>query len=162
MTRHLLLPAFLASFGLLAACQSKPTELPAATQAGPKIAAPPVAQAAKATPPMVAGLVGTYRQATDSTDCDCDLAVIIWRTGRQLHYRIADYPEQGLVTADSAADRPGLGFVSAPKPHEEAHEWSGSLEGDTLMVQTYGNSMNEYENFVGGCGCKFLTLVKQR
>ncbi len=111
---------------------------------------------------MAARVIGTYQQATDSTDCDCDLAVTIWRAGRQLHYRIENYPEQGLATADSTDDRPGLGFISTPKPHKEAHEWSGNLEGDTLMVQTYGNSMNEYENFVGGCGCKFLTLVKQR
>jgi hypothetical protein len=75
--------------------------------------------------------------------------------------RIEDYPEKGFVTADYADGRRGLGFVSTPAPHEEVHEWGGSLEGDTLMVQTYGNAMNEYENFVGGCSCKFLTLIKQ-
>ncbi|RYY14139.1 MAG: hypothetical protein EOO36_14750 [Cytophagaceae bacterium] len=123
------------------------------------VARPPVAQAKQSTADT---LVGTYRQATDSTDCDCNLAVTVWRAGRLLHYRIENYPEKGLVTTDSADGRRGLGFVSTPKPHEAAHEWSGSLEGDTLLVQTYGNSMNEYENFVGGCGCKFLTLVKLR
>jgi hypothetical protein len=89
------------------------------------------------------------------------LAVTIWQTGRHLRYRIENYPEKSLVAQEYADGRLGLGFTSTPGPHEEAHEWGGGLEGDTLMVQTYGNAMNEYENFVGGCSCRFLALIKQ-
>jgi hypothetical protein len=147
--------ALLTALGLVAACQSKPKDSPTAAAQAMRPAG------VKAKERLANSVVGTYRQAADSTDCDCDLAVTIWRAGHQLHYRIEDYPEQGLTTVDSTAGRRGLGFRSTPRQPGAAHEWSGSLEGDTLLVQTYGNAMNEYENFVGGCGCKFLTLIKQ-
>jgi hypothetical protein len=155
--RSLLFSALLVSLGLLATCQSKPADAPAVVT---QVVAPRVAPTVGR--PAAGSVVGTYRQLLDSTVCDCRLALTIWQTGRQLHYRIEDYPEKGFVTEDSAADHRGLGFVSTPQPHEDVHEWSGNLEGDTLLVQTYGNAMNEYENFVGGCSCKFLTLIKQR
>lgn len=139
-------------------CQSKPEGVGVRV---PPRATPPAA--ARVARPAASRLVGTYRQSLDSTgtDCSCELAVTIWQTGRRLHYRIEDYPETGFVTEDTADGRRGLGFVSTPGPQQEAHEWGGSLEGDTLLVQTYGNAMNEYENFVGGCNCKFLMLIKQ-
>jgi hypothetical protein len=154
MPRTLLFLLILASLSTLTSCQTKSTDSPpGVTQAEVPLAPPNVAQ-------PKSSVIGTYRQLLDA-NCDCGLTLTIWQTGRHLHYRIEDYPEKGFVTADYADGRRGLGFVSTPAPHEEVHEWGGSLEGDTLMVQTYGNAMNEYENFVGGCSCKFLTLIKQ-
>ena len=152
------LSALCVSLGPLLMCQSKPEG--AAVGVPPPVTPPTAARVAR---PATNSLVGTYRQSPDSagTDCACQLAVTIWQTGRRLRYRIEDYPETGFVTADAANGRRGVGFVSTPGLHQEPHEWGGSLEGDTLLVQTYGNTMNEYENFVGGCSCKFLTLIKQ-
>jgi hypothetical protein len=154
MPRALLFPVVLVSLSTLTTCQTKSMDSPReVTPIGVPLARPNVVQ-------PKSSVVGTYQQLLDA-NCDCRLTLTIWQTGRYLHYRIEDYPEKGFVTADYADGRRGLGFVSTPAPHEEVHEWGGSLEGDTLMVQTYGNVMNEYENFVGGCSCKFITLIKQ-
>lgn len=139
-------------------CQSKPED--AGVRVFPRVIPPAAVWVER---PATSRLVGTYRQSLDSagTYCACKAAVTIWQTGRRLRYRIEEYPKTGFVTADVANGRCGLDFVSTPGPHQEPHEWGGSLEGDTLLVQTYGNAMNEYENLVGGCRGKFLTLIKQ-
>lgn len=143
------------SFSLLATCQPRPEN--ARVFALPSAVPQARVQAAKLGASLLAG---TYRQ--ESSSCPCSLAVIIYQAGRRLHYRLEDSSEQGFVTQVNADGYHGLHFRSIPEPHEKAHEWGGDLEGDTLLVQTYGNSMNYYENYVGDCDCKFLRLVNRR
>ena len=126
--------------GLLTACQP---DTPATT-AAPEAAAP---AAAVARPRYE----GTYR------DSACALTIQITR--RDTSYFFACDSVRGPVEvwhsgADTGFTFRGLKSLE-PDTDDIGCQWQDSL----LLIQNYGNAMNEYQRF--GCGDKYLTFRRQ-
>ncbi|MDO7877265.1 hypothetical protein Q5H93_21145 [Hymenobacter sp. ASUV-10] len=132
----------------LAACQPAATDAPATT-------APAEAPAAVSAPPARPRFEGTYA-ATDTT---CNLSITITR--RDTSYFFACDSLRGPVRVWRNATDSDVGFVFVglksiePEDDDISCAWQDSM----LLIQNYGNAMNEYQRF--DCGDKYLELRRQ-
>jgi hypothetical protein len=133
----------------LAACQpaAPATKAPAATPP------PPVSCPLPAAPPRYEG---TYA-GTDSADCP--LAITITR--RDTSYFFAHDTVRGPVRVwrDAAGTETGFTFVGLKSVDPEDEDIGCVWQDSMLLLQNYGNAMNEYQRFA--CGAKYLELRRQ-
>ena len=121
---------------------------------------------------------GNYGQ-TDSTDKSGPISVTIWKSPTGYRYKLTNDQKHytGKVKVEKDADqRTGIifvgiryaeyeGNVSQLDDHAERPQpklpvgVGGLLNGDTILIQNYGNAMNYYVQF-GGCDAKFISLIK--
>lgn len=134
---------------LLAACHPTPPDTPgAADTAAPTAVAPPPAA------PAQPRFEGTYAV----TDTTCDLSITITR--RDTSYFFACDSVRGPVQVWRDATGPDMGFVFVGlKGIEPEEDISCAWQDSMLLIQNYGNSMNEYQRF--DCGDKYLELRRQ-
>ncbi|WP_400193199.1 hypothetical protein [Hymenobacter sp. B81] len=155
-----LLPSLL--LGLLA-CSSDPRPEAATAPALPVPSAPPAASAAEPAANFPELVPGVY-EVSDSTVCA--LAITIERQGRG--YTFASGEVRGRLRVEREAERVLLTFEGwqAAEPGRRAHAADsgyigGEYEPERILLQNYGNSMNEY-TLLPNCDAKFLTLEKVR
>jgi|GEM_PF-4158757 len=134
---------------LLAACQPAPPDTPAAAAT-----AAPAAAVAPPAAPARPRFEGTYTV----TDTTCDLSITITR--RDTSYFFACDSVRGPVRVWRNATDSDVGFVfvglKGMYPEEDIScAWQDSM----LLVQNYGNALNEYQRF--GCGDKYLAFRRQ-
>lgn len=121
---------------------------------------------------------GEYEQ-TDSIDGGCPISVIIWKSPTGYRYKLTNDQKHyaGNIKLEKEADQ-GTGIIFEGVPYSEYEGdvsqtddqadrpqltqpvgVGGLLNGDTILIQNYGNSMNYYVQF-GGCDSKFISLIK--
>ena len=136
---------------LLAGCggPSHPTlttdQLPAAAEEAPVVVSPPVASA------PVPDYAGTY-SVQDSAICQLSIAIIRQATG----YTFSCDDTHGSVDIVRENGATYLTFLGL-KGQEPAEDISALWQDSVLLIQNYGNSMNEYTRF-GSCDAKYLEL----
>ena len=103
--------------------------------------------------------VGTYKTSDETSNCSIVLTVTSLKDG--LHYAIkTNTREQGgrleVTKSDSDVYLNFVGLLgSAPK-----EEVSGQYIDNKIVIQNYGNSMNQYILF-SECDMKYIELLKQ-
>lgn len=134
---------------LLSACGEQPSanERPAAKPTAP-VAAP---QPALASAPRYAG---TYT-VMDTAICALSITVTRQDTG----YRFRCRQWQGPVTVVREGANTYFTFVGL-KGLEPAVDIQAAWADTALLIQNYGNSMNNYERF--SCDAKYLVLRRQQ
>jgi hypothetical protein len=121
---------------------------------------------------------GKYERA-DTTDEGCPISVIIWKSSTVYRYKLTNDQKHyaGKIKLEKNADQ-GTGIIFDGVPYSEYEGdvsqlddqaerpqlklpvgVGGLLNGDTILIQNYGNSMNYYVQF-GGCDAKFISLIK--
>lgn len=137
----------------------------------------------KKTQPSVASdnndpdISGSYEQA-DTTNEGCPISVTIWKSSSGYRYKLTNAQKHytGKIKLERDAQSMGIVFEGIPYAEYEGDVSQlddqanrpqpklpvgvgGLLNGDTILIQNYGNAMNYYVQF-GGCQAKFITLVK--
>ena len=100
---------------------------------------------------------GTYTTANDAT---CKLTMILTKNGDSYNYKITGekYDKSGTAKVEDADG--SYGFVFDGKfGKDNDMELFAQVEGSNLVVQNYGNSMNEFIIFPQ-CDSKYLEFVK--
>lgn len=131
--------------GLLTACQPEPP----ATTAAPEAAAH-AATVAPAPPPRPR-YEGTYR------DTACDLSIRITR--RDTSYFFACDSVRGPVQVWHSGADTGFTFVGLKSLEPDTDDIGCMWQDSLLLIQNYGNAMNEYQRFA--CSDKYLELRRQ-
>lgn len=111
-------------------------------------------------------LSGKYVAVDFEGGSACPIAIIIKKKGIDYSYHIVngELDTVGKVTlSGSSISLEGLKWSSYLNDDEENETVSNSMEfekdKDTLLIQNYGNAMNNYTKLA--CGAKFIKLVKQ-
>ncbi|UEG53099.1 hypothetical protein LLH06_19325 [Mucilaginibacter daejeonensis] len=158
---------------ILSSCgNSKPEEHTTAVPSSDKSANQQATVVPKTTS---ADLSGTYEEVDDPDAEGCDIVVTISKAAGGYHYHLAydSLSYEGQLGLDKRNDHT-TGIVFKGIPYAEtsidddddgtnartSSDVGGELEGDTITIQNYGNSMNYYVK-LGGCGLKYIRLVKR-
>jgi hypothetical protein len=132
---------------LLSACEQRPATAPPAANA--------TEQHVRLKPDLAPNYAGTYA-VTDTAVCA--LSITITRQGPG--YRFRSDEQQGPVTITREGADTYFTFVGL-KGDEPAVDIEAAWADSALLIQNYGNSMNEYTRFAS-CGAKYLTLRRQQ
>lgn len=106
---------------------------------------------------------------TDTIAPSCGLRIAINRNGEEYSYHIVsterDVKGKLSFFRNTGSNELGLEFTGLPydsydERFNDHPDVSGVLANDTLIFQTYGNSMNEYTK-LGECGDKYIALVRK-
>ena len=133
---------------LLAACGEKQQ---ATTSPAPPLATEKAAVAATPAPRYS----GIYT-VTDTAVCKLSITV----TQRPNGYYFTCDQSQGPIAVSQDESGTYFTFVGL-KGDEPAIDIAANWQDSVLLIQNYGNSMNEYTRF-GGCNAKYLELRRQR
>ena len=100
---------------------------------------------------------GTYK--TDTAK-DCVIELIITSQSDGYHYKIktSTREQEGLLEITKIEQEVYLKFIGllGTEPKDEIE---GQYTNKTIVIQNYGNSMNQYLNF-SECDIKYLELLK--
>ncbi len=122
-----------------------------------------------------ADLSGTYEEVDEPDAEGCGIAVTISKAAGGYHYQLAydSLSYNGQLGLDKRDDHTtGTLFKGIPYAETSMDDdddgtnartssyVGGELEGDTITIQNYGNSMNYYVK-LGECGLKYIRLVKK-
>lgn len=129
--------------------------LPACQPATPDTAAAMDTPAVEATPARPR-FEGTYTV----TDTTCGLSIIITRRDTSYFFECPSARARGPVRVwyNPGDPAPGLTFVGLRG--DETRDVSCVWEDNMLVMQNYGNAMNDYL-FFPGCSGKYLTFRRQ-
>ncbi|SDD97674.1 hypothetical protein SAMN05216464_103218 [Mucilaginibacter pineti] len=165
---------------ILSSCQEpgKPEKQLHTTKATPAVLPVMQTQASAAPDKNDPDISGNYEQ-TDTTDGGCPISVTIRKSADGYRYKLTN--DQKHYTGKIKLERDGdqstgiifegipyaeyEGDVSQLDDHGERPQpklpigVGGLLNGDTILIQNYGNAMNYYVQF-GGCDAKFISLIK--
>lgn len=97
---------------------------------------------------------GTY---TNQDSTDCDLAITILEKENQ--YFFVKDKIRGTVKVTKQDSSTYLTFVGLKNIYPEEADIEALWQDSVLLVQNYGNAMNEYERF--NCEAKYLELRRQ-
>ncbi|QIX62328.1 hypothetical protein HER32_14530 [Hymenobacter sp. BT18] len=144
------------------ACESAP---PATATSSPAVARLPhpaakvadSATAGSASPKPAPDYTGTYAVLDTAI---CPLSITITRHGSTYSFSCTNgLTTSGRVEISQEADGTYFTFIGL-KGQEPAEDISAAWEDNTLRIQNYGNSMNDYTRF-GNCDAKYLDLRRQ-
>jgi hypothetical protein len=137
--------------GLLAACQPATPDTATSSPPAGTAATAPVSCPLPAPTPRYEG---TYR--------DTACALTIQLTRRDTSYFFACRGVRGPVRVwrDAAGSETGFTFVGLKSVDPEDEDIGCVWQDSVLLLQNYGNSMNEYTRF-DGCDAKYLELRRQ-
>ena len=145
---------------LLAACHSAPADAPAdvtnapadVTDAPANVASAP----AEAAPSPRPRYEGTYAYSDGGS---CALSITIARRDTSYTFECASPRASGPVQVWHEGYETGFTFVGL-KGVEPEEDISCAWQDSLLLIQNYGNAMNEYTRF--NCGDKYLELRRQQ
>jgi hypothetical protein len=165
---------------ILSACQDpgRPVKQLHTTKETPEVVSGVQTKPSAASDKNDPDISGEYEQ-TDTTDGGCPISVTIWKSPTGYRYKLTNDKKHytGKVKLEKDADQStgiifeGIpyaeyeGDVSQLDDHAERPQpklpvgVGGLLNGDTILIQNYGNAMNYYVQF-GGCDAKFISLIK--
>lgn len=111
--------------------------------------------------------LGTYKTVQYTPDSTpCDLTIVLGINKNKLTYKItgknnnsSGYAEITLEGKEKYIVFKGLKFAQYDDNDSSNSDVLGAINNDTIMIQNYGNSMNDYIKF-DGCE-KYTYLVKQ-
>lgn len=121
----------------------------------PKPATAPAAPRPAPAPAPTPRYAGTYAVMDTAV---CALSITITRQDTGYRFRCGQW--QGPVTVVREEDNTYFTFVGL-KGVEPEIDINAAWADTALLIQNYGNSMNEYERF-SGCDAKYLTLHRQQ
>lgn len=97
----------------------------------------------------------------------CDIQIKLEKVNNKLQYKITGKANSGSGEAEIVVDGngnyivfKGLKYIEYDENIKGYPDVSGSVKGDTIIIQNYGNSMNNYTK-LNGCEEKYIYLVKQ-
>ncbi len=118
---------------------------------------------------------GKYEEVDDPDEEGCNIKVMLSKVpgGYQYHLAYDTLSYKGQISLDRRADHT-TGIVFKGLPYAEtsmdddddgtnarnSSEVGGELQGDTIIILNYGNSMNYYIQ-LEGCGLKYIRLVRK-
>ena len=104
---------------------------------------------------VIPNYAGIYK-----TEKGCNLNIELIKTNNGYKYLLTGehYDQEGIAIIDKS-DAIYITF-DGPIGNNEPKTVSGQIDGNSILIQNYGNSMNEYHYFVD-CDEKFLEFVKQ-
>lgn len=166
---------------ILSACQDpgRPVKHLHTTKETPAVLSGVQAKPSVALVKYDADISGEYEQ-TDTTDGGCPISVIIWKSPTGYRYKLTNDQKHyaGKIKLEKDVQSIGIVFEGIPYSEYEGDVSQlddnaerpqpklpvgvrGLLNGDTILIQNYGNAMNYYVQF-GGCDAKFISLIKLR
>jgi hypothetical protein len=108
---------------------------------------------------------GTYKAVDDES---CPLVIDIFKKNKGYRYSIVRNGKKETGIAELVLENDGeesvyfkgLKYWAYDKRYDDNSDIGGGFDDDTLIIQNYGNSMNEYTKF-NECGGKYLAFVRK-
>lgn len=101
---------------------------------------------------------GVYKSNKIGVSCNLTITLIKETEGYKYLLTGEHYDQEGKALIEKA-DAVYLTF-NGPVGNNKPNTVSGQIEENSILIQNYGNSMNEYHHFVE-CDEKYLEFVKQ-
>ena len=101
---------------------------------------------------------GVYKFSKEGKDFSLTITLTKGSDGYKYYLTGEHYDQEGIAIIETH-DETYLTF-DGPIGNNKPKTVSGQIEGNVILIQNYGNSMNEYHFFVE-CDEKYMEFVKQ-